>query len=195
MRLAGVNPFNTRAIGYEEIIGADDDVDLGEFLGIGEDDDDDLINVAGKGSKGAKARNMIQALSRGVRAAQVEPVKGRYLLFGGSATQGAVTGSLDVVCKVQEAIKPQRLTLTVLTDAGVVVNLAGVIIQDIIVGVKSQLVSLGSIPASMFSADATNQLAGFSFDTIQPGTDFTVRFQSITALYRAIVGVSGTSLR
>lgn len=194
LQLAGMNAFNTNAIGYEEIIGADD-VDLADFLGIGEDDDDDLINVSGKGSKGAKARKMMAALSRGVRPAQIEPVKGRYLFFGGRATQGAVTGSLDVTCRVQEAIRPQRMVISVLTDAAVVVNLASVIIQDILVGVKSQLVSLGDIPAVMFSGDSTQMMAGFSFDTVQPGTDFTVRFRSITALYSAVVGVNGVALR
>jgi len=200
----GINAMDFDAIGgeiigAEDIIGADDE-SVAELLGImGDDDDDDEFDIGAKRRRVNKAMRRLaakrKAAKMGLSTAQIAPNVGRYLLAGGSATQGAATGSLDVTVTLQESFRPQRLSISYLTDAGVAVSLAGLVITDILCGTRSQLSTLGNIPASMFSDVATNQTVGFMFDTIGPGTNFTVRFQSVTALYRVVVGVSGSALR
>lgn len=200
--MPGINAMDFQAIGgdivgAEDIVGADDE-SVAELLGIMGDDDDDDFDIGAK----AKARKMVNRIALARKAAKmglgtvnVQPNSGRFLAAGGSATQGAATGSLDVTVTLQERFRPQRLIIAYLSDAGAVQSLAGLVITDILCGTRSQLTSLGNVSALAFSDVATNQTAGLMFDTIGPGTSFTVRFQSVTALYRVIVTVMGAAMR
>lgn len=201
----GINPFNYSAIGGEivgglELVG-DDDESLSGMLGImGDDDDDDDIDDLNVGAATKRKIRKILAVKKakakmGVQQVQTQGNFGRYLIAGGRATQGAVTGSIDVVATLQEAFRPQRMTISLLDAAGLPVSIGGLVITDILCGTRSQLSSLGSVPAGMFSNDSTQGTAGFLFDTVGPGCAFVVRFQSVTALFSVVVGVSGTALR
>lgn len=202
-----VNPFSYAAIGgeitgFEEIIGADEsDESLSQLLGIlGEDDDedDDAFDVGAtrkrnKLMKRLAAKKMIARA--GLQQAQVSNSQGRYLIAGGRATQGGAAGALDVQAIVQETFRPQRLVIQAVDNTGAAVNLNTLEITDILCGTRSQLTSLGAVPASLFAADATNQTAGLMFDTVQAGTSLTVRFRTVAANVTVVVGVTGAALR
>jgi hypothetical protein len=200
-----VNPFSYAAIGgeitgFEEIIGADDDESLSQLLGIlGDDDDDDddfdvgAVKKRNKLMKRIAAKKMIARA--GLQQAQVSNSQGRYLIAGGRATQGGAAGALDVQATVQETFRPQRLVIQAVDNAGAAVNLNTLEITDILCGTRSQLTSLGAVPASLFAADATNQTAGLMFDTVQAGTSLTVRFRTVAANVTVVVGVTGAALR
>lgn len=201
-----VNPFSYAAIGgeitgFEEIIGADDsDESLSQLLGIlGDDDDDDDDFDVGATKKRNKLMKRIAAkkmIARaGLQQAQVSNSQGRYLIAGGRATQGGAGGALDVQATVQETFRPQRLVIQAVDNAGAAVNLNTLEITDILCGTRSQLTSLGAVPASLFAADATNQTAGLMFDTVQAGTSLTVRFRTVAANVTVVVGVTGAALR
>lgn len=203
-----VNPFSLSAIGgdivgADEIIGLDeivgnDDESLAQLLGVLGDEDDDDFEVGARTKRSLRkkllAKKRMQALA-GLANATVAPNQGRYLYAGGRATQGAAAGALDVQAQVQEAFRPQRLVIQALDNANAAINLNLLEITDILVGTKSQLATIGAVPAGMFGPDATNQMAGFLFDTVQAGTFITVRFRTVAASATIVCGFSGAALR
>ena len=216
-----VNPFNLQAIGAE-IIGADeiiggeivgaDEPSLSQLLGVlgddddddevGDDDDDIDIGAVKRYVKKAKAKKKMNRLmitlklaTGGLMNAQTQNSQGRFLTAGGRATQGGTAGALDVVVTVQETFRPQRLTIQAVDNTGAAVSLATIEITDILCGTRSQLTSLGGVPASMYGAEAVNQFAGNMFDTLQAGTSFVVRFRSIAANVTVTVGIAGAAMR
>jgi hypothetical protein len=191
--IVGLDAFDTSAIGsdddedsdevgYDEIVGADNDV--ADFLGIG-----------GPGRKNMSPRNRaLAALQRGKRSININPQKARFLQIGGSATQGASAGPLDITIKVQEPIRPQRLVLGAY-DANGAVSLSRITLSDIKVGSISQMANNGNLPANMFSEQSTMGMAGFTWDTVQSGTDLVLRFSSVPASTTVTAGISGMALR
>lgn len=207
--MAGMNPFNMSSIGgeitgFDELIGADDDESLSTLLGIlgDDDDDDDDFDIGAATRRKKKVRRAARVIAAkkamargGLAQAQITPNQGRYLLAGGRATQGGVAGALDVQAQVQENFRPQRLVIQAIDNVGAAVALNTLEITDILCGTRSQLTSLGAVPAGLFAADATNQTAGLMFDTVQAGTALTVRFRSVAANVTVTVGVTGAALR
>ena len=210
-------------VGYEEIIGEDDDYDeVGDDDDwiYGDDDEDDDMDVSGdldeeigarrrrrrrrrpRGRRRlprrrSRRRSVRRKARKGVVTANVTPGKARYLSFGATATT-TLAGALDVGSTVQEAIKPTRLIVTGLDISGaspVLLAPETYDILDILVGVKSQLASLGAINGSMFTANTTLQFAGFDWDTCQPGTNFTCRIANAPANSQFNISVAGIALR
>lgn len=198
--ISGLNPFDSdaQAIGYDDIVGYDDDDDddVADFLGI---EGDEVGARRRRGRRGlARLKALRRKVSRGVQSVNMQPIKARYLLFGGTAST-TVAGALDVKVTVQEPIKPTRLVVTAIdisTPATPVV-IAPVLynILDILVGTKSQLSSLGAINGSMFTSDSNMLYAGYDWDTVQSGTDFTVRIQNAPADSQFNVSVAGIAQR
>lgn len=124
-----------------------------------------------------------------------EPTKGRVLLFGGEATQGAVAGQLLIPSTAQEMCRVDRLYISAVTDAGAVISNAAFSVADIKVGTRSQLSAIGNVPGVMFQADANGQGFALSLDTVQPGTTFTVIIASAPALSKFNWGAYATALR
>lgn len=168
-------------VGYDDVIGADEDVV--DFLGIG---------AAPAG--GARGR-ALQKMQRGKQIVQVNPQQARMLQMGGFFTQGAAAGIGEITIKSQEPVRPQRLVLGGANQDGTALVLAAIIILDIKVGTRSQLTANGGIPANMFAGDATVQMAGFQYDTVQPGCDMVITFRSIPANATVSAGVMVMTLR
>lgn len=184
--LVGFNAMDTGAVGYDDIVGADSD-DIANFLGIG---------AAPRGGRHGNARAAaLAAMQRGKQIVNVNPQQARMLHIGGFATQGAVAGSLELTVKAQEPCRPQRLTLGASEADGTVVPLSSLIILDIKVGTKSQLASNGGLPANMFSDVSTVQMAGFQYDTIQPGCDLVILFRTVAATVTVSAGLMVMALR
>lgn len=186
--ISGVDPFNLQAVGAldlvgaEEIIGADDDV--ADFLGIGAT------------SRGGNARAAaLRAMQRGKQIVQVNPQNARMLMIGGTATQGAAPGFLEITIKAQEPVRPQRMTLGAVTGAGADIPLSTLIINDIKVGTRSQLAANGALPANLFSGDNTGGMAGFQWDTVQPGCDLVIQFRLVAAAATVSAGIFAMALR
>jgi len=184
--LVGFDAMDTGAIGYDDLVGADSD-DIANFLGIG---------AAPRGGRRGNPRAAaLAAMQRGKQIVNVNPQQARMLHIGGFATQGAVAGSLELTVKAQEPCRPQRLTLGASEADGTVVPLSALIILDIKVGTKSQLASNGGLPANMFSDVSTVQMAGFQYDTIQPGCDLVILFRTVAATVTVSAGLMVMALR
>lgn len=184
--IAGVDPFNLQAVGAQDLIGYDDliggDEDVADFLGIG---------AAPSGARAAAIRKM----QRGKQIVQVNPQQARMLMIGGTATQGAVAGFLEITIKAQEPVRPQRMTLGAVTGAGVDIPLSTLIINDIKVGTRSQLAANGALPANLFSGDNTGGMAGFQWDTVQPGCDLVIQFRLVAIAATVSAGIFAMALR
>lgn len=140
-------------------------------------------------------RGMQASTGKPVVARPSEPTKGRVLLFGGEATQGAQAGQLLIPSTAQEMCRVDRLYISALTDQGAVISNAAFAVADIKVGTRSQLSAIGNVPGIMFQADANGQGFALSLDTVQPGTTFTVIIASAPALSRFTWGAYATALR
>lgn len=185
--VAGMNPFDIQAVGRDEIIGYSDlvgaDDDVADFLGIG-----------GAGMSAGR-RQAIAKMQRGKEMVQVQPQNARMLMLGGSATQGAAAGFLEITIKAQEPARPARMTLGAFDNAGAVVNLGILIIQDIKIGTRSQLANNGALPANMFQGDNSGSVAGFQWDTVQPGCDLVIQFRTVAANVTVTAGLYALALR
>lgn len=115
-------------------------------------------------------------VGRGKRQVAVKRRQGRVLIIGGQVVATAA-GSFDASTTVQELCRIDRIFTSALDGGGAVVNPNQYFITDIKVGTRSQFAALPPIPAVIFQADATAHTSGLMLDTVQPGTDFTVRFQ------------------
>lgn len=184
---------------YEELVGEDDDEDdLEDFLGImgaddedDEDDDDEEVGArvslrglvrAMKRRKGRRRRGR-RRVRRGVRrgwkkgslprVARVAGTKGRRIPFGNSAAI-ATTATGNIVVTAQEPFRPDTIRITGY-DAVAFAAIPPEVIQvnNIQVGTRSQLPSIGPMDGTMFARDffANDAIAGF--DTVQPGTQLT----------------------
>lgn len=191
--LVGLDAMDTGAIGYDDIIGAETD-DIARFLGIGAAPARGGVQQA-LAQRAAARQHALQAMQRGKQIVNVNPQQARMLHIGGFATQGAVAGSLELTVKAQEPCRPQRLTLGASEADGTPVPLSSLIILDIKVGTKSQLASNGGLPANMFSDVSTVQMAGFQYDTIQPGCDLVILFRTVAATVTVSAGLMVMALR
>ena len=179
--------------GIEEIIGA---LEL-----IGEDDEDDDEFGARGGKKRRRRMKRLKKKLRALRKAgrgksvqKVRHVRGRVLMFGG-VVDATVAGAIDLTTTVPEVCRPGRIYLTAAVVAGAVIALETFSVVDIKVGTRSQFSALPSLPAPLFSADATSQGYGLKLDTIQSGTDFTMRLNVATVPGRYQFGCYATALR
>jgi hypothetical protein len=187
--IAGVDPFNLQAIGYDDLVGAEEligaDTDVADFLGIG----------AAPGRVANARAQAIAKMQRGKQIVNVQPQNARMLMIGGTATQGATAGFLEITIKAQEPVRPQRMTLGAVTGAGADIPLSTLIINDIKVGTRSQLAANGALPANLFSGDNTGGMAGFQWDTVQPGCDLVIQFRLVAAAATVSAGIFAMALR
>lgn len=190
------------------ISGDDDDDDDDDDLIEGFDEFDELGIGARRGrsrgrSRGRRpSRNQIRRAiavkrRRGLIATRRRATAGRQIFFGGNGTQGGTAGVLTVSTKCQELCKVTRLFVVGDDGASPPVALDPITwsILDIKVGVKSQFTALEAIPGVMFQADNTAQTVGFSMDTIQPGTDFSIQVLDAPAASRFKFGAAAKALR
>lgn len=181
-------------VGWQRYVGEDDDdddEDLLDMLDI-EGDDEELI-----GAKGSKKRARLKALARkargGVNKRRGINRKGRLLLFGGQETAVAV-GALRISTTVQEICRVDRLFISAI-NAGTPLSNAAFNVSDITVGVKSQLTALSPLPGILFTPDNTAMFQGLGFDTVQPGTEFSVLIQTVAIGDIFTFGAVATALR
>ncbi len=188
----------------------DDDDDIDDLIeGY---DDDDLFGIGARRGRprgrsrsrgrGRPSRNQIRRAiaakrRRGMIATRRRASAGRQIFFGGNGTQGGTAGVLTVSTKCQELCKVTRLFVVGDDGATPPVALDPITwsILDIKVGVKSQFTALEAIPGVMFQADNTAQTVGFSMDTIQPGTDFSIQVLDAPAASRFKFGAAAKALR
>ncbi|MCA9716930.1 MAG: hypothetical protein KC468_19815 [Myxococcales bacterium] len=116
-----------------------------------------------------------RAVAQGKGRVGVKRRMGRVLMIGGTVT-AAAAGSFDATTTVQELCRVDRIFTSATDAGGSPIDPNTYQITDIKVGTRSQLAALPALPATLFQADATAQGAGLKLDTVQPGTDFTLRF-------------------
>ncbi len=176
--------------GWERAIGEDDDDDLLDEFDI-EGDEDELVGAASERRK-RRARAK-RRRAGGVRQARHVGRRGRLLLFGGQNTAVAA-GGLLIATTVQEICRVDRLFISAI-NAGTPLSNAAFNIQDIKVGVKSQLTALSPLPGIMFTPDNTAMFQGLGFDTVQPGTEFSVLIEAAAIGDVFTFGAVATALR
>lgn len=179
-------------VGWQRYVGADDedDEDLLDMLDV-EGDEDELVGA--RGGRRGRARALARKARGGVHQRRQVNRRGRLLLFGGQAT-AAAAGSLLIATTVQEICRVDRLFISG-ENAQVVINNASFTISDIKVGVKSQLTALSPLPGTMFTPDNTAMFQGLGFDTVQPGTEFSVLITSASVDDVFTFGAVATALR
>ncbi len=170
----------------------DDDEDLLELLDI-EGDEDELIGAKGSKKRARLKRKLARKARGGVNQRRSSNRKGRLLLFGGQNTAVAV-GSLRIATTVQEICRVDRLFISAI-NTGTPLSNAAFNVSDITVGVKSQLTALSPLPGILFTPDNTAMFQGLGFDTIQPGTEFSVLIQTVAIGDIFTFGAVATALR
>lgn len=185
-------------LGYDELVGEDED-DLEDFLGImGADDDDDdddeddevgaRVSFRGRLRRALKRRRARRARGRtrarkGVRrgwrkgsvphVARVAGTKGRRIPFGNSQAI-ATTATGNIVVTAQEPFRPDTIRITGYDAVAFAAIPAEVIqVNNIQVGTRSQLPSIGPMDGTMFARDFFANDAISGFDTVQPGCQLT----------------------
>lgn len=181
-------------VGWSRYVGDDDDDDLLDLLDI-EGDEEDLVGAppAVKRAVRKAATKAARRMRGGVNQVRSVARKGRLLLFGGQAT-AAAAGSLLIATTVQEICRVDRLFIAAV-NAGTPLNNAVFNVQDIKVGVKSQLTALNPLPGTIFTPDNTAMFQGLGFDTVQPGTEFSVLVANASIGDIFTFGAVATALR
>jgi hypothetical protein len=151
--------------------------------------------VAAMIKRAQSQRGVSPSTGRTIAATPQHPSKGRVLMFGGAATQGATAGLLTISATAQEMCRVDRIFISAVDSLGAAIPLTLLTVADIRVGTRSQLAAIGALPGVMFSADATAQGQGLSLDTVQPGTSFSVQITSAPALSTVTWGSYATALR
>jgi len=175
-------------VGYDEIIGALDEMDsatgnwmsVGDNLAIG-DDIEQLLHAAGA-EAAAAGPSKIQRLAQKLRLArEIDPRavtvmdrpatrRREYPLGFESAAEVALNGTALVRATPQISFRGERLVVP--SDISLFFS-----IDDIIVGKNSQLVSDGPIPASTFSEVAVG--VRLNLDTANIGNTITMRVRNV----------------
>lgn len=104
------------------------------------------------------------------------------MLFAGAETTVTAPGIFTLQYVAQEAHRPQRIVLSIVqnlttgpTVGPIVIPLGLVLIESVTVGVKPQVVTTGGFSAQVFAADYFANGGDLGFDTVQQGTNFTLR--------------------
>ena len=123
-----------------------------------------------------RARQMaaaIKTVNAGSIVRSVAPTKSRALAFGMQSLAVAAAATVNVQVQPQVLFRPQRIVIPATIAPSFVIN-------DIIVGNKSQLALAGAIPAEAFTQNA-DMAPTMLMDTLGISMQFTLNITSIAA--------------
>jgi hypothetical protein len=161
-----------------------EDLDVGEMVDLinGEDVDVGAVDLIGAMSRSGLSK---LARARQLQRGNVDTVrsmgsKARRLFLGGEAVANSAS-PIVISIKAQEDYRVDRLVITALDSAGLIVPSSTLKITDIRCGSRSQFSSIGAISGDLFRPDYFANGSDLALDTVQAGTDLSIQISSAGA--------------